>query len=153
MHELFKQNYWRNLGHFNTGDLFKSKILILSSLHQLNSLQWTRKGLKFCTMSIYPSVWFNIKSYHNPSVFQSIRAIFQFSAFWACMNWRLMWASLIEICLLVIVNFSHFSLLLLKNHWAIFTQTWCKVPLGEENSDLFKWRPRLFQREIILPIS
>ena len=152
MHELFKQNYWRNLGHFNTGDLFKSNILILSSLHQLNSLQWTRKGLKVCTMSIYPSVRFNIKSALH--LYSSLSDQFlQFSAFWAYMNWRLMWASLIEICLVVIVNFSHFPLLLLKNHWAIFTLTWCKVPLGEENSDLFKWRPRLFQREVILPIS
>ena len=40
--------------------------------------------------------------------------------------------------------------LLLQNHWAHFNQTWHKVSLVEENSNLFKWRATpFFKGEII----
>ena len=65
--------------------------------------------------------------------------------FSAHLSRRLKWAFLIKICPLsvvvvdvvigvgVVVNFSHFHLLL-QNHWANFNQTWHKVSLGEEDS-------------------
>ena len=45
----------------------------------------------------------------------------------------------------VVVNFSHFHLLL-QNHWANFNQTWHKASLGEGNSSLFKLRAPPFSK-------
>ena len=50
---------------------------------------------------------------------------------------------LIKICpvsvvfVVVVVNFSHFHLLL-QNHWANFNQTWHKTSLGKGEASLFK---------------
>ena len=45
----------------------------------------------------------------------------------------------------VVVNFSHFHLLL-QNHWANFNQTWHKASLDERDSILFKWRALAFSK-------
>ena len=45
----------------------------------------------------------------------------------------------------VVVNFSHFHLLL-QNHWANFNQTWHKVSLGKGDSSMFKWRTPPFSK-------
>ena len=69
--------------------------------------------------------------------------------FLAHLSRRLKWAFLIKICplsVVVIVNFSHFHLLL-QNHWANFNQTWHKASLGEGDSSLFKWRTPPFSKE------
>ena len=74
----------------------------------------------------------------------------------AHLSWRLKWVYLITICLffvivVIVVNFSHF-LLLFKNHYANFNQTWHKGSLVEGDSSLFKWRTMLFQGEIMKKI-
>ena len=67
--------------------------------------------------------------------------------FLAHLSQRIKWAFLIKICPLsffgVVVNFSHFHLLL-QNHWANFNRTWHKASLCKVDSSLFKWRPPLF---------
>ena len=57
---------------------------------------------------------------------------------WAISSSELFWSPVVR-CLFVCpsVNFSHFHLLL-KNHWAIFNQTWHKESLGEGDSNMFK---------------
>ena len=71
-------------------------------------------------------------------------------SFLAHLSRRLKWAFLIKICplsvvVVVVVNFSHFHLLL-QNHWANFNQTWHKAPLGKGDSSLFKWRAPPFSK-------
>ena len=45
----------------------------------------------------------------------------------------------LSVGIVVVVNFSHFHLLL-QNYWANFNQTWHKASLGIEDSCLVKWR-------------
>ena len=52
---------------------------------------------------------------------------------------RLKWALSV-----IIINFSHFHLLL--KHWANFNQTWHKASLVERNSNLLKWRAPPFSK-------
>ena len=74
------------------------------------------------------------------------RFSFIYASFLAHLSWRLKWAFLIKICplsvVVVVVNFSHFHLLL-QNQWANFNQTWHKASSGKGDSSLFKW-PRPF---------
>ena len=66
---------------------------------------------------------------------------------------RLKWAFLIKNCplsvVVVVVNFSHFHLLL-KNHWAKFNQTLHKSSLDKRNWSLFKWRALSFSKGRLL---
>ena len=88
----------------------------------------------------------SIKTFEEIDSFSKLINIFI-----AHLSRRLKWAFLIKICplsvVVVVVNFSHFHLLL-KNHWANFNQTWHKVSLGEGDSSLLK-SAAYFQGEII----
>lgn len=58
-------------------------------------------------------------------------------------KFQVSFSDLIKICplsVVVVINSSHFHLLLLQNHWADFNFTWHKVSLDEDNSSLSKWR-------------
>ena len=72
-------------------------------------------------------------------------------SFLAHLSQWLKWAFLIKICplsvivVVVVLNFSHFHLLL-RNHWANFNQTWHKAYLGKGDSILIEWRPWPFSK-------
>ena len=51
----------------------------------------------------------------------------------------------VVVFVVVIVNFSHFHLLL-QNHWTNFNQTWHKASLGQGESRMFKWSARRFSK-------
>lgn len=72
-------------------------------------------------------------------------------------KFQVSFSDLIKICplsVVVVINSSHFHLLLLQNHWADFNFTWHKVSLDEDNSNLelliFFWGGGIFQKSFFL---
>ena len=107
-------------------------------------------GINVCCYRWYSSPVTKVGLVLPPCTFELVFTRFKDYVFLAHLSRRLKWAFLIKICplsvvVVVVVNFSHFHLLL-QNHWANFNQNWHKASLGKGDSSLFKWRTPPFSK-------
>ena len=112
---------------------------------------WGSRGLSL--VFLCRGVVFTWRKCHIRSILFGKVLTSNLGPFLAHLSRRLKWTFLITICpfsvFVVVVNFSHFHLLL-QNHWANFNQTVHKLSLGEGIQVYSKMKgPALFQGQII----
>ena len=142
----------------NSGDLKRWKIILFFSkstdenYHDLNKLQCNINQSEKSIALYFIKLEFPLSKITLSDPI-NLKVINVFWLFLAHLSWRLKKTFLIKISplsmvvviIIVVVNFSHFHLLL-QNHLANFNQTWHKAPLGKGDSSFFKWTALPFSK-------